>query len=72
MSAPEGGFYAALDADSEGQEGQYYVWTPEQIDSVLGPSLARELHAAYNITGEGNFEHGKSNLPLLRKTLLFV
>jgi uncharacterized protein YyaL (SSP411 family) len=61
MSASGGGFYAALDADSEGEEGRYYVWTPEEIDSVLGPSLAREVRAAYNITTEGNFEHGTSN-----------
>ena len=61
MSSPDGGFYAALDADSEGEEGRYYVWTPEQVDSVLGPSLAREVRAAYNITAEGNFEHGNSN-----------
>ena len=65
MSAPGGSFYAALDADSEGEEGRYYVWTPEQVDSVLGPSLARELRAAYNITKEGNFEQGKSNPALV-------
>ena len=65
MSAPSGSFYAALDADSEGEEGRYYVWTPEQVDSVLGPSLARELRAAYNITKEGNFELGKSNPALV-------
>ena len=65
MSAPGGSFYAALDADSEGEEGRYYVWTPEQVDSVLSPSLARELRAAYNITKEGNFEQGKSNPALV-------
>jgi uncharacterized protein len=65
MSAPSGSFYAALDADSEGEEGRYYVWTPEQVDSILGPSLARELRAAYNITKEGNFEQGKSNPALV-------
>jgi len=65
MSAPEGGFYAALDADSEGEEGRYYVWTPEEVDSVLGPALAREVRTAYNITAEGNFEHGKSNPALV-------
>ncbi len=65
MSAPSGSFYAALDADSEGEEGRYYVWTPEQVDSVLSPSLARELRAAYNITKEGNFEQGKSNPALV-------
>lgn len=66
MSAEAGGFYAALDADSEGEEGRYYVWTPEQIDSVLGPTeAAREIRSAYNITAEGNFEHGNSNPALV-------
>ena len=65
MSAPEGGFYAALDADSEGEEGRYYVWIPEEVDSVLGPSLAREVRAAYNIMAEGNFENGRSNPALV-------
>ena len=65
MSAPGGGFYAALDADSEGEEGRYYVWTPEEVDAVLGPSEAREIRAAYNITNEGNFEHGTSNPALV-------
>lgn len=65
MDAPCGGFYAALDADSEGEEGRYYVWTPEEIDRVLGPSEAREVRAAYNITNAGNFEHGTSNPALV-------
>lgn len=65
MSAPNGGFYAALDADSEGEEGKYYVWTPEQVDAVLGPALARDVRAAYNITNEGNFEHGTTNPALV-------
>ncbi|HKK17853.1 MAG TPA: thioredoxin domain-containing protein [Opitutales bacterium] len=65
MTAEAGGFYAALDADSEGEEGKYYVWTPEQIDAVLGPALAREVRSAYNITNEGNFEHGTSNPALV-------
>lgn len=65
MSAPDGGFYAALDADSEGEEGKYYVWTPEQVDAVLGPAEARELRAAYNITNAGNFEHGMTNPALV-------
>lgn len=65
MSAECGGFYAALDADSEGVEGRYYVWEPEEIDRVLGPALAREVRQAYNITKEGNFEHGLSNPALV-------
>lgn len=65
MSAPCGGFYAALDADSEGEEGRYYVWTPEEVDSVLGLSESREVRAAYNITNEGNFENGTTNPALV-------
>lgn len=66
MRAQAGGFYAALDADSEGEEGRYYVWTPEAIDSVLGPTEeARAIRLAYNITAEGNFEHGSSNPALV-------
>jgi len=61
MPADCGGFHAALDADSEGGEGAYYVWTPEQVDAVLGPAEARKVRAAYHITKEGNFEHGTSN-----------
>ncbi|MEC7274222.1 MAG: thioredoxin domain-containing protein, partial [Verrucomicrobiota bacterium] len=65
MSAPEGAFYASLDADSEGKEGVYYVWTPEEVDSVLGLSLARDFRASYNITANGNFKHGTSNPALV-------
>ena len=65
MSAPEGAFYAALDADSEGKEGVYYVWTPEEVDAVLGLTLARDFRASYNINTKGNFEHGTSNPALV-------
>ena len=65
MSAPEGGFHAALDADSEGEEGRYYVWTPEEVISVLGEAEGKRLCAAYHITPEGNFEHGRSNPALV-------
>lgn len=66
MLSDVGGFYAALDADSEGEEGRYYVWTPEEIDSVLGPTeTARKIRLAYNISAGGNFEHGTSNPALV-------
>ncbi len=62
MSAERGGFYAALDADSDGKEGSYYVWTPEEIASaLLSKEDARAICQAYNITEKGNFEHGTSN-----------
>jgi len=64
MTAPEGGFYSAEDADSEGEEGKYYVWTLEEIRSVLGPERAEVFAAVYDVTAEGNWE-GKTilNLP---------
>ncbi|MCY4163643.1 MAG: thioredoxin domain-containing protein [bacterium] len=57
---PNGGFYSALDADSEGEEGKFYVWTPAQITSVLGAD-ATEFMAWYGVTQNGNFE-GKNIL----------
>jgi uncharacterized protein len=54
MRGPEGGFYSALDADSEGEEGRFYVWTPEQIREVLGEATGVIDH--YGVTEQGNFE----------------
>ena len=55
MSADAGGFYAALDADSEGEEGRYYVWTPEQIDRLLKEESNR-FKSVFGVTNSGNFE----------------
>ncbi|HJX32717.1 MAG TPA: thioredoxin domain-containing protein, partial [Solirubrobacterales bacterium] len=55
MRGPEGGFYSALDADSEGEEGRFYVWTPAQIRAVLGDA-APEVAEFYGVTEAGNFE----------------
>lgn len=55
MMSPEGGFYAALDADSEGVEGKYYVWDKKEIEQVLGPDTAIFCRF-YDVTGEGNWE----------------
>lgn len=65
MCSKHGGYYSALDADSDGGEGRYYVWCPEQIDTVLGLSVSREVRNAYNVTAEGNFEDGYSNPSLV-------
>ena len=80
MRGPEGGFYAALDADSDGVEGRFYVWTIAQLRDVLGPAgLAEEAIAHFGATEPGNFEHGLNvleargtepeRLPEIRATL---
>ena len=61
MSNAHGSFSAALDADSEGVEGRYYVWTPDQISQVLGEEEGKRFRTVYGITNSGNFEDGASN-----------
>jgi uncharacterized protein YyaL (SSP411 family) len=61
MRGPEGGFYSALDADSEGVEGKFYVWTVEELREVLG-ELADEAIAYFGASQQGNFEHGTNVL----------
>ena len=56
MTAPEGGFYASLDADTEGDEGRFYLWTPAELDAVLGPEQGAALARAFDVTPAGNFE----------------
>jgi len=62
MSDPAGGLWASLDADSEGEEGKFYVWTPAQVQGVLGLVDALHVQTAYGITAAGNFEHKTSVL----------
>ena len=61
MRSPEGGFYASRDADSEGEEGRYYVWTPEEVRSVLPPDEYRAFACRFGLEDEPNFE-GKWHL----------
>jgi uncharacterized protein YyaL (SSP411 family) len=63
LGTAEGGFASALDADSEGEEGRFYVWTPDQLVDVLGPDDGRWATEALEVTG--TFEHGTSTLQLL-------
>lgn len=63
MTSEEGGFYCAEDADSEGVEGKFYVWTPNEINNVLGEKDGQKYCKLYDITAKGNFE-GK-NIPNL-------
>jgi len=61
LTNPEGGFYSSLDADSEGVEGKFYVWTREELQHILGDE--EPLAAAYyHCTGLGNWEHGNNIL----------
>lgn len=59
MTDDKGGFYCGQDADSDGEEGKYYVFTPEEITGILGEKDGKEFCRLYNVTEEGNFE-GKS------------
>jgi hypothetical protein len=56
MTAPEGGFYSTQDADSEGHEGKYFVWTLNELRAVLGPAAAEQFAYVYDVTAEGNWE----------------
>ncbi|MDQ4076083.1 MAG: thioredoxin domain-containing protein [Chloroflexota bacterium] len=61
MIDPAGGFYSSQDADSEGEEGKFFVWGAEEVDAALTPEEARVFKAYYNVTENGNFE-GKNVL----------
>ncbi|MFZ1935868.1 MAG: thioredoxin domain-containing protein [Thermoguttaceae bacterium] len=65
MTDPQGGFYSGEDADSEGEEGKFYLWTPAEIESVLPPDAAELFCRVYDVSEEGNFE-GRNILNLRR------
>lgn len=62
LTSKEGGFYSALNADSEGEEGKFYVWTAEEIEEVLDQEQAEFFKAYYNVIPVGNWEDGKNIL----------
>ncbi|MBX6377438.1 MAG: thioredoxin domain-containing protein [Clostridia bacterium] len=64
LAAPDGGFAASQDADSEGVEGRYYVWTRQQVAEALGTDDADFACMAFGVTAEGNFENGTTVLHL--------
>jgi len=68
MTSPEGGFYSSMDADSEGEEGRFYVWTPDEVEAILGGPEKALLCGVYGIVPGGNFEAGRS-IPHLEKSL---
>jgi uncharacterized protein YyaL (SSP411 family) len=67
MTDVTGMFHSTEDADSEGEEGKFYVWTPSEIYSVLGQERGIRFCYVYDVSDQGNFEHGQSilNLPKL-------
>ena len=75
MTSPEGGFFSAEDADSEGEEGKFYVWTTEEIHSILGENNGTKFNSLLNIRQNGNFRDEASgtesghNIPHLKIAL---
>ena len=67
MTSPEGPFYSTLDADSEGEEGKFYVWTAAEIEQALGDD-APTFNAVYGVEPEGNWEHGRNILFRARRS----
>jgi uncharacterized protein len=67
MTGAEGGFYSAEDADSEGHEGKFYVWTPDEIEAILGDEAGATFGRVYDVSDAGNFEG--ANILNLPKTL---
>ena len=64
LTTKQGAFYSSLDADSEGEEGKFYVWRPEQIIDVLGEEEGTWFNQVFGVTERGNFEHKTSILHL--------
>lgn len=71
MTSPEGGFYSSLDADSEGEEGKFYVWKKNEIDAVLGKD-ADWFNEYYTVSEKGNWEHGNSVLMMVESPADFA
>jgi uncharacterized protein YyaL (SSP411 family) len=64
MTQANGGFYSTQDADSEGEEGKFYVWTPREIENLLGAEAAKTFCYVYDVSDAGNFEgHNILNRP---------
>ena len=69
MTDQSGGFYSTEDADSEGEEGKFYLWTPSELETLLGPQDARLFGAFYDVRTPGNFEGRASILRALHTPL---
>jgi uncharacterized protein YyaL (SSP411 family) len=67
MTSDNGGFFSGLDADSEGEEGKFYLWSVEEVQEILGGERARMYCDVYDITEKGNYE--SSNIPHQNRSL---
>jgi uncharacterized protein YyaL (SSP411 family) len=72
MHSPEDGFYSTQDADSEGVEGKFFVWTPEEVDEVLGPEEGPLFRRYYDVTESGNWEGDHHHPPPRPISILHV
>ena len=72
LQSPQGGFYCTRDADSEGMEGAYYIWTVEQVRSVLGEAEADLFCQYYDVTEKGNWFESRGHAPAGPKNILHV
>ncbi|MDP6577819.1 MAG: thioredoxin domain-containing protein [Candidatus Marinimicrobia bacterium] len=78
MTSSEGGFFSAEDADSEGEEGKFYVWTEDEVKSILGESDGTLFSEVYNFSKEGNFREESTghstekNIPHLTNSIVKV
>jgi uncharacterized protein len=70
MTSPEGGFYCAEDADSEGHEGKYYTWTKEELQKLLSAEEFAFVEGYFTITDEGNFLDHSHPAPLKKQNIL--
>jgi uncharacterized protein YyaL (SSP411 family) len=66
MTPPGGGFFAAQDADSDGEEGTFYVWDPGSLAEAVGSAAAPVVAARFGVTDRGNFENGRTVLSVVR------
>jgi uncharacterized protein YyaL (SSP411 family) len=72
MTHPEGGFYSAEDADSEGHEGKFYCWTKDEVAKLLPPDEEKVAIRYFGITGSGNFEDHSHPKPLKKQNVLSI
>src|SRR5688500_9962499 len=72
MTHPEGGFYSAEDADSEGKEGKFYCWTPGELKELLTPEELKVATRVFGITEKGNFEDHSDPNPLPHQNVLSI